>query len=130
MTIQYEQRKIIKGAVTHLAASGYMTLQVPDSASGDVELESIPTCWVWEIKNSRPALGKERGHLHLTRAGWNANKVAIKTAFESSDRKRGTWEDFERFVENEFATWRRKLLLEYDRLQRLSKEAGDKVARL
>lgn len=130
MVMHCEQRSIIKGAITQLASAGYITLQVPDSAYGDVELENIPAHWVWEIKNQRPALGKERGHLHLTRAGWEANKVAIKAAFESSQFPRDTWEEFERFVENEFATWRRKLLTEYDRLQRLSREAGDKVARL
>jgi len=98
--------KILKDSITSLASEGRMTLQIPqyDLGSSDAIEEEVPDEWVVTLRNgSYPAVGKERGYLFLTRAGWFANQDKIQDAFEAAEYNRGnTWEDFEEYAIKHF----------------------------
>lgn len=114
--------KIIKETITMLAASGHITLQVPDAYIGDPEpeMEEAPDEWFMYVKCEgnahRPCVGKESGFLYLSRAGWEANKDRIKEVFEAYNEKMRreypthkwqTWADFEAHVEKHFDDMRK-----------------------
>lgn len=140
-----EKRRIFKDAITSLASRGHMDIQVPDVAlAGNAAFhpddqddlaelvdgeptELVPAEWFVELKGDAPVVGREVGFLHLTRAGWAANKAAIKQAFLAAEFKRGdgTWETFEKtvaehFVKVEKAT-KRKVKRLADQLDQLRK---------
>ena len=95
--------RIIKGAIVAGAANGYLGVQVAEIAYGDdVEYVEAPDEWFIRLKDRRPAVGREDGFLFLTRIGWEANKEQMRQAFETAQFKRGTWEDFEKHVEDFF----------------------------
>ncbi len=74
--------KIYKDSIGHLASTGYITLQVPDSAVGE-EVIDCPDDWFCWIRNDgTPCLGGENGFLHFTRIGFDENKNEIRLAFE------------------------------------------------
>jgi len=97
--------KIIKDIITTLPKQGYITLQIPGVAvtldgSPLPGSEDLPDEWFTELKDGRrPAVGKEWGFLYLTRKGWEANRHRIKRDFTPN---RGTWEDFEAYVDEHF----------------------------
>lgn len=102
--------KILKGSIPQLASEGYLTLQIPafDIWIGESPVassyEDVPDEWVTILRsNNQFCIGKETGFLFLTRKGWEANKEAIKEAFEKSKMKRGTWQEFEKHAEDHFA---------------------------
>lgn len=105
--------KILTGAITTLASEGRITLQVPQYAidsDQQAEYEDCPDEWFVFLKGSRPAIGRESGFLHLTRAGFESNESAIRNAFVAAvanghDRGPGcnTWSDFTKHAEEEFA---------------------------
>jgi len=106
--------KISKGAITSLARQGYLTLQVPDleirigeeaKLNPKWEIEELPDAWFcrtkcYNAKGSRLVFGREQGFLYLTREGWEANREALKEAFQSSSNKRGDWPEFVEKAEN------------------------------
>ncbi len=101
--------KIFKNAITTLASEGRITLQIPqyqiwfDNNPHHNEIIEIPDDWVMLLKsNNVPAVGKEGGFWYLTKKGWEDNKDEIQKAFSSSNRQRGTWDDFELYVEKHF----------------------------
>lgn len=118
--------QILKGAITQLASRGHLTLQVPECAickpGTNVEMEEAPDEWFCVLKhNCVPASGKESGFLYLTRAGYEANKDALRTAFESAIEedwdKDWNWPAFEKMAEAHFqkvekAITKQKKLLE------------------
>jgi hypothetical protein len=116
--------KILKGAITSLASEGRITLQIPqfDLCFGNYtpEYEEVPDEWIITLRNSgsRPAVGRESGFWFLTRVGWEANKDAIKKAFESANFQRGTWKEFEEYAEEHFLEVGKALQKHVDYLQK------------
>ena len=110
--------KILKKSITSLASEGRITLQVPvydvvvhegrAIAYDATQLESekvidAPDEWFVHLRHNSPAVGKESGFTFLSRAGWNANRKDIREAFLNSEFQRGTWADFEDYVDYHFA---------------------------
>ena len=79
--------KMWKNWRSTLREEGYLTLQVPQFAritlnhAPNIELVDVPDEWFWSIKDDRPAVGKERGFLHISPAGYAANKESIAQAY-------------------------------------------------
>lgn len=125
--------RILRDTITYLAGSGYRTLQIPNVAINlpaptpeirdhgfsdedlermrnfEPEYEEVPDEWIVHVHSGcrRYCLtDRERRHsfLHLSRAGFEANREAIRQAFENSPMKRGTWEQFLADAEEE---WRK-----------------------
>lgn len=90
--------RIAPSALTQLAREGYRTLQIPDVVIGvdpnPEPEEDFPDEWFTLLNAER--LPSQRGFLYFTLAGWEANRERLRTAFEASPRKRGTWADFVR----------------------------------
>jgi len=111
--------EILKDAITSSARGGYLSLQIPEIAvrfnGGQDEVENIPDDWVCRLKScDRPAVGKESGFLYLTRKGYEANKPAIRAAFEQAiasgtDRTGGIgWPAFEQAAAFHFSEVERR----------------------
>jgi hypothetical protein len=99
-----EKMKIPKESLFSLMQEGYITLQIPQFTIGNPgKIYDYPDEW-FSIINSRqrPARGKETGFLYFSLKGWKANKDKIKKAFNSSSNPRGTWQEFEKYVNNHF----------------------------
>jgi hypothetical protein len=101
---------IFEGSITQLASEGYLTLQVPHCVVGEPTPDTVevPDEWLCELKSDVPVTGRQEGFLFLTRAGYEANKDAIKKAFEKAcangkDRTDGEgWAAFEKRAEEHF----------------------------
>lgn len=85
-----------------------MTVQVPECAIGSPVPEEIDAPDDWFIRTDGWEL-KPKGFLHLSRAGFEANRDALRTAFEKyiHDEPHGragdkTWADFENEIEHFF----------------------------
>ena len=83
--------KIWKGSLLTLASQGHVTLQVPDciimvanGVSAPEEIETIPDNWLCRLKSRRPAFKREAGCIYFTRAGYLANRGALRKAFEEA----------------------------------------------
>lgn len=137
--------KILKGVITTLAGEGRMSLQVPQYTvivhneraiaydASQVKPDDVidaPDEWFVYLRNNSPAVGKESGHLFLTRAGWDANRKEIREAFLNSEFPRGTWADFQDHVDMHFAEVKRngnrRIKLLNDKVKQL-KEALKKI---
>jgi len=116
--IKESSMQILKDSITCLAGQGRITLQIPQYSiwlgpeARQPETEEVPDEWIMTLRSSAsyPAVGKESGYSFLTRAGWLANKDKIKEAFELSNSMRGSWEDFEKYVERHFQSTREKTI--------------------
>jgi len=99
------------GSITLHASRGRIGVQVPhidiDPSPSSVEHPDEWFCW---LRDLTPCVGRQKGFLYLTEAGWNANREAIRDAFEQAIRgeyNRGkSWSDFEDHVAEHFATVR------------------------
>ena len=82
--------------ITHQASLGHISIQLPWC-----DINDFPTGWAVTLRGSgsRLSLGKEGGFVFLTRVGWKANKSKIKAAFERSEKKERTWDQFESMIE-------------------------------
>jgi len=62
-----------------------LTLQVPEYALGGApQTIDVPSEWLWELKvdgDHRLAVGREQGFLHISPAGYAANREAIIEAW-------------------------------------------------
>jgi len=80
--------KISTEQITALVSQGYMSLQVPEF---DVDFQ--PDDWFIEVKcvvdGYRLCFGRERGFVHLSPKGFEANKTALKEAFEEGVKRTG-----------------------------------------
>lgn len=103
--------KLERDAITTLAGEGRCTLLVPDVLlfvpgydESSVVYEDFPDDWFVVLTPAgAPVAGKENGYTYLSRKGYEANKDALKKAFESSEGIRGkTWADFEKHAEEHF----------------------------
>ncbi len=117
--------KLPEDSIITLAQEGRMTLQVPTCWYGEPapKLVDYPDDWFIHITGGRPALGREKGFLHLTRAGWEANKEDIRKAYEGSGDPEGSWQEFEKFVEVEFVERKKALQKHRDNLRKKMKDA-------
>ncbi len=125
--------RIMRDTITHLARSGYMTVQIPqiginlpsgnpDPVTGwseedlqrvrnaQPDYEEIPDEWILHVHSSSRRLAvtdRERRHAFwfLSRAGFEANREAIRQVFESSQYRRGTWEQFLEEIERRWRDW-------------------------
>jgi len=100
--------KILPGSITCLAGEGRLTIQVPTISIGtdDRALEDAPDDWfVLTGYGTKPAIGRERSSafVYLSRKGYEANKSALRAAFNQSTSRRGTWQQFEAAAEAFFA---------------------------
>jgi len=99
--------RIPTSSITTLAGEGRITLQVPACWIGTApELTDYPDEWFCQLRGARvPAVGRETGFLFLTRAGFEANKAAIRAAFEAANTRRSGegWAAFEAHAAQHFA---------------------------
>jgi hypothetical protein len=109
--------KIYEGSITAIASRGHIGVQVPDIHIGGSNTElpvlDLPDAWFVRLNGPLPS---ERGCLFLTRAGWAANKAAIRLVYEALPIERrtrghgdgtltpGTWVAFEAHVEQFYAS--------------------------
>jgi len=137
--------KIFKDSITTLAESGHITLQVPTvsisfGGNGE-ELEELPDEWFVFVRFSgrgmkhEPAIAKEKpwAFLHLSRPGWEANRLAIREAYLRSDQRKGDWSVFEAEIEAwfvEMVTNGERKLARLEALSRLDPYAATKAAEL
>lgn len=72
--------------------------------NGDDDLEDyteLPDDWFCGFDESGlPIYGKQDGFLYLTRKGWEACKEEIRKAYENSELRTKTWEDFEKYADD------------------------------
>ena len=115
--------RLTTDSITSQAARGRCCLQVPEycivlGTNAEPEpTQEYPDDWFVRLKHGRPVVAGERtGFLHLTRKGFEANKEALRHAFEEKvgdgtnyPQGKNTWEDFERLAEEDFAN-REKVL--------------------
>lgn len=110
---------LAKDSITALASEGRCGTQVPQidvvfSGALTSPRVNYPDEWFcWLKSDGVPCVGRQKGFLHLTETGWDANKDDIKKAFEyaiAHGRDRGeTWTDFEKEVSDHFANVRKKV---------------------
>jgi len=113
---------ILDNSITTLIGEVRLTLQVPEfdfvlPGAKPSKLVSRPDSWFCYLKsNNVPCIGKENGYLHLTEAGYSANKSDLKKALLNGIASKGTrgslknWNDFENYAISHFAEVRAKLL--------------------
>ena len=124
--------RLPEGAITYLASEGRITLQVPPFVIGEISrMIDYPDEWFHYVKMIRencyrPVFGREQGYLHLTRAGWEANREALREAFESSPSTK-TWQDFERYVETYFYNMGQAIQAEIQKAQQRINELQNLV---
>lgn len=112
--------RIYEGAITQLAMSGHLTLQVPDQVIGKPVPGTIevPDDWFVRLKDDRPVTNKrESGFLFLSRKGWEANKSAFVQILGSGV----VWKDLEAHAAEHFAMVERKT-------QRYLQQLREKIA--
>ncbi len=126
--------RIFRDSITQLAREGYRTTQIPQIAINlptptphnqrygftdeelasvrniEQEYEEIPDEWIAHVHSSCRrycVTDRERrsAFWHLSRVGFEANREAIRQAFEGSQYKRGTWEEFLEDIEREWQRW-------------------------
>lgn len=125
--------KILKGAIPSLASEGQITLQIPEFDVGGPhpEFEEVEDCFVWLLSSKNvPVVGKEQGCLFLSEIGWNRYKDEIKEAFEKSTNPRGTWLEFEEYVESFFEDVKSSIVKEIDRLDKSKEKIDNKIEKL
>lgn len=107
--------KVYAGALTLMAAEGRLSVQVPHLnlriVEGQVAIADLPTVeipdeWIESLKGygsgHRRCTGRELGFWHLSRAGYEANKEALRAALVGNARGT-TWEQYEAAAEAHFA---------------------------
>jgi hypothetical protein len=118
--------KMQKDTITHLMWCGYLTLQVPEievnfgTPLPESAYVDAPDEWFMRLSGDLPS---SRGFLHLSRAGYEANKTAIREAFEVAladpERRRAeSWADFEAFVVKHFENINRAVAKKAERLEK------------
>jgi hypothetical protein len=79
-----------------------------------------PDEWFNQIRGSSPCLGKQYGHTHLSRAGFEAFASDLKAAFQQSNNPQcATWDEYvdqcrKHFVNTEKA--RQKLIKKHQKI--------------
>lgn len=102
--------KLTDNAITALACEQRLTLQVPDQAywtpGNEPTFVDYPDEWFCRLLHDRPS---KQGALYLTRKGFEANREALKAAFEASRGGKfergynGDWSKFEAHAAEHFA---------------------------
>lgn len=125
--------KLNPESLLHLVQAGYFSTRVPElHVTAGMELRSngeletaveMPDEWFCRVKiasgGARLTFGKEKGYLHLSEEGWNANRDRMREAFNPC---RGTWEEFEAYVEKYQADVRERTERHRKKLLRMTRE--------
>lgn len=110
--------KVYYGAITTMAARGRLSLHIPDIAVGTPMPEMIDRPDEWFIRcvirggnhpyrETRPLTSKDSyAMLYLSKKGYEANKDALRMAFNSVYDRGHTWADFEAYAEMFYAELR------------------------
>lgn len=138
--------KLPADCLISLAARGYMSIQVPEydlditaenghavgvtsHVSDRADVVEYPDNWFIRVANSGSiAVGKQSGHLHLSRRGWEANRDTLRLVFTAAcgnglDRTGGEgFPAFVRYAEKFFADIEKKT---DRRIQKLSRELDE-----